>query len=79
MGISFHGNLLPSFVKPIQDKIDAGKLVVFRIKVSHLVQHGLAPLPDDVNHVSVQPAATVTEESYQNSIKSTRELWQIVK
>ncbi len=70
-------SLTPTFNSDIQSKIDSGKMVVFKNRISDLVKNGLIIDPDGGDHASVQPAMTMSEKQYQRNIRMTRNLWMM--
>ena len=67
----------------ITNSILSGKLVIFRIPTQLLFKQGLTidvdglyHIPQD-NHVSIQPATTMSVNQYQRNILNTRNSWQI--
>jgi len=71
---------VPSFPKTVQDRIDSGKLVVFKIKLSELKKLGLTVDFDGGTHGAVQPDKSNTIElTYQSNIRKTRNFWILFK
>ncbi len=84
-GMSANSSPTASYVEHIQDQLKTGKRIIFKIKISDLVKHGLIIDYDgDVNvdyptHVSIQPAYPMTKRHFQKAIRRTKKLWTPVK
>ncbi|MBX2957159.1 MAG: hypothetical protein KF846_13435, partial [Cyclobacteriaceae bacterium] len=69
-------SVVPEFQESIQNRIESGKLTIFRIKKSTLVEYGLYPDKDGVTHVSIQPGSKVSPNVFQHNIMATKYKWQ---
>ena len=67
---------VPAFPKSVQDRVESGKLTIFRIKRSTVARYGLIQDKDGDTHVSIQPGGRMTPNVFQTDIMATKHHWK---